>query len=152
MRLLNYLLQLSALLLPSLAAPVAMPLPSLKPLPSPTGKDGWTSLSRTKQVSRSSDNIPITPLAADGILVTRHGEVRAASGSWKVLVTIDIPVAPTALRQEILEVTRAVVSAPVPEVTRQAWRRRLDQIEISLPTLVSSTPTPPILPGRVRQR
>jgi hypothetical protein len=49
----------------------------------------------TRQVSPPTGHIPITPLALDGLLVTKHGEVRAVAGRWKVLVTIDLPRAPT---------------------------------------------------------
>jgi hypothetical protein len=82
--------------------------------------------------------------------VTKQGEVRALASTWKVLVTLDVPTAPTALRDEIHQVTRVVASAPVSISTRQAWRRRLRKIELALPSLASPSPTTPLLPGRVR--
>jgi hypothetical protein len=95
-----------------------------------------------------SGKIPITSLPLDGLLVTKHGQVRATSGKWKVLVTMDVPKAPIGLRNELFEVTRMVASAPVSATTRHAWRRRLDQITLSLPLL--NMTVKPILAGRVR--
>ena len=101
-------------------------------------------------VSHPSEYIPITPLPSDGVLVTQHGHVRAAAGKWKVLVTMDVPRAPLGLRQEILEVKRVVVTAPASATVRLSWRRRLSQLELSLPLPSSPASKRQILPGRVR--
>jgi hypothetical protein len=64
---------------------------------------------------------------------------------------MDVPKAPTELREEILEVTRVITDAPISPPIRHLCRRRLDQINLSLPSLVPSTPMQAILPGRVRK-
>ena len=119
-----------------LSPTLAQPMPPVLPTHSP-GKP-------------SPARIPITALFPDGLFVTKQGEVRALASTWKVLVTLDVPTAPTALRDEIHQVTRVVASAPVSISTRQAWRRRLRKIELALPSLDSPSPTTPLLPGRVR--
>ena len=109
-------------------------------------KDGWT-----RQASPLPGQIPITQLPSDGLLVTKHGEVRAIAGKWKVLVTMDTPRAPTELKAEIDEVARVIVSAAVATTTRQAWRRRLNKILISLPSISGTTPAQSLIPGQVRK-
>ena len=87
--------------------------------------------------------VKITPLCHDGVLASKHGRVRALAGRWTILVSLDTPTIPTGLKQGIHEVVSFANRVKVAPEVKNSWFRRLDKIQLDLPTLPNVHTTSP---------
>ena len=74
-----------------------------------------------------------TPLLHDGVLASKHGKVRALAGRWTILVSLDTPIIPKGLEQEIHEVVTFANKVQVAPEVKDSWFRRLNRIQQDLP-------------------